>query len=68
MKIVEFLGFLIIAEKFPTSKFLSFERKGETYLQFSIIEGDFCISIYRSKTSQYEIGVNKNGFYAQVAC
>lgn len=68
MKIISLFGILIIAEKYHNSKFLSFEKNGETYLQFSVIDGDYGISIYRTVTSQFEIGYNKNGFYAQVAC
>jgi hypothetical protein len=69
MKIIKIFGVSIIAESFSSgNKFLSFERNGETYLQFSLLNGpDICCSIYRTKTSQYELGVNKNGFYCQVA-
>jgi hypothetical protein len=69
MKMIKILGVLIIAESFSSgNKFLSFERNGETYLQFSLLNGtDICCSIYRTKTSHYEFGLNKNGFYCQVA-
>ena len=71
MKIVKIFGVSIIAETFSSgNKFLSFEKNGETYLQFSLLDDgiDICCSVYRTKTSQYELGLNKNkGFYFQVA-
>jgi hypothetical protein len=69
MKIFKILGVCIVAEEFLSgNKCLSFERNGETYLQFSKFDRDYGVSIYRTATSQYEIGVNNKKFYAQIAC
>ena len=67
MKIIKILGISIIRENLFGHEYLSFEHNGDTYLQFTKIEKDYCISIYRTKTSQYEIGFNNKKFYAHVA-